>query len=52
MKLNLCCGDDARDGYINIDIRKTKSLESIGFIVEKIQNDGCSNIVCFARKRC
>ena len=24
MKLNLCCGDDVRDGYINIDIRKTK----------------------------
>jgi SAM-dependent methyltransferase len=24
MKLNLCCGDDVRDGYINIDVRKTK----------------------------
>ena len=24
MKLNLCCGDDIRDGYINIDIRRTK----------------------------
>jgi hypothetical protein len=24
MKLNLCCGDDVRDGYINIDIRKTR----------------------------
>ena len=24
MMLNLCCGDDVRDGYINIDIRKTK----------------------------
>jgi hypothetical protein len=23
MKLNLCCGDDVRDGYINIDVRKT-----------------------------
>jgi len=24
MKLNLCCGDDVRPCYINIDIRKTK----------------------------
>jgi len=24
MKLNLCCGDDVRDGYINIDVRKTR----------------------------
>ena len=24
MRLNLCCGDDVRDGYINIDVRKTK----------------------------
>ena len=24
MKLNLCCGDDVRDDYINIDVRKTK----------------------------
>jgi len=24
MKLNLCCGDDVREGYINIDVRKTK----------------------------
>ena len=24
MKLNLCCGDDIRDGYINIDVRKTR----------------------------
>jgi predicted SAM-dependent methyltransferase len=24
IKLNLCCGDDIRSGYINIDIRKTK----------------------------
>jgi SAM-dependent methyltransferase len=24
MRLNLCCGDDVRDGYINIDIRKTR----------------------------
>jgi SAM-dependent methyltransferase len=24
MKLNLGCGDDIRDGYINIDVRKTK----------------------------
>ena len=24
MKLNLGCGDDVREGYINIDIRKTK----------------------------
>ena len=23
-KLNLCCGDDVRPGYINIDVRKTK----------------------------
>jgi hypothetical protein len=52
MKLNLCCDDDAIDGFINIDIRKTKLLESIGLIVEKIQNDGDSNILCFARKRC
>jgi SAM-dependent methyltransferase len=25
MKLNLCCGDDVRDGYINIDVRKIKT---------------------------
>jgi SAM-dependent methyltransferase len=24
MRLNLCCGDDVRDGYINIDVRKTR----------------------------
>jgi len=24
MKLNLCCGDDVRPGYINIDIRRTR----------------------------
>jgi SAM-dependent methyltransferase len=24
MKLNLCCGDDVRPDYINIDIRKTR----------------------------
>jgi len=24
MRLNLCCGDDVRDGYVNIDVRKTK----------------------------
>jgi len=24
MKLNLGCGDDVREGYINIDVRKTK----------------------------
>jgi len=24
MKLNLCCGDDVRKGYLNIDIRKTR----------------------------
>ncbi|MGC8983531.1 MAG: class I SAM-dependent methyltransferase [Desulfurococcaceae archaeon] len=24
MRLNLCCGDDVRLGYINIDVRKTK----------------------------
>ncbi|PNV81833.1 MAG: hypothetical protein C0179_00665 [Fervidicoccus sp.] len=24
LRLNLCCGDDVRDGYINIDVRKTK----------------------------
>lgn len=24
MKLNLCCGDDVREGYVNIDVRKTK----------------------------
>ena len=24
MKLNICCGDDVREGYINIDVRKTK----------------------------
>jgi len=24
LKLNLCCGEDVRDGYINIDVRKTK----------------------------
>jgi hypothetical protein len=24
MKLNLCCGDDVRVGYVNIDVRKTK----------------------------
>lgn len=24
MKLNLCCGDDVREGYLNIDVRKTK----------------------------
>jgi len=24
MKLNLCCGDDVREGYINIDVRKTR----------------------------
>jgi len=23
MKLNLCCGNDIRDGYINIDVRRT-----------------------------
>jgi len=25
MKLNLGCGDDVREGYINIDVRKTKT---------------------------
>jgi SAM-dependent methyltransferase len=24
MRLNLCCGDDVREGYINIDVRRTK----------------------------
>lgn len=24
LKLNLCCGDDVRTGYVNVDIRKTK----------------------------
>jgi len=24
MKLNLCCGDDVRKGYLNIDVRKTR----------------------------
>jgi SAM-dependent methyltransferase len=24
VRLNLCCGDDVREGYINIDVRKTK----------------------------
>jgi len=24
LKLNLCCGDDVREGYLNIDVRKTK----------------------------
>jgi len=24
MKLNLCCGDDVRLGYINIDVRRTR----------------------------
>jgi SAM-dependent methyltransferase len=24
MRLNLCCGSDVRDGYINIDVRKTR----------------------------
>lgn len=24
VKLNLCCGEDVRSGYINIDVRKTK----------------------------
>jgi len=24
VKLNLCCGDDVREGYVNIDVRKTK----------------------------
>jgi hypothetical protein len=23
MKINLCCGDDVREGYIGIDARKT-----------------------------
>jgi hypothetical protein len=27
MRLNLCCGDDIGDGYINIDVRKTKSSD-------------------------
>jgi hypothetical protein len=38
MKLNLGCGDDVKEGYINIDVRKTKP------------NDGGSNIICHARK--
>jgi SAM-dependent methyltransferase len=24
LKLNLCCGDDVRPGYINIDVRRTR----------------------------
>jgi len=24
MRLNLCCGDDVREGYINIDVRRTR----------------------------
>jgi len=24
LKLNLCCGEDVREGYLNIDVRKTK----------------------------
>jgi len=40
MKLNLCCRDDVRDGYINIDVRKTRG----GVLV--------LDIVCWACKRC
>jgi ubiquinone/menaquinone biosynthesis C-methylase UbiE len=29
-----------------------KLLESIGFVVDDIRNDGGTNIMCFARKRC
>jgi hypothetical protein len=64
MKLNLCCGDDVRDDYINIDVRKTKPsvlvldlekeklLESIGFGIINIRNDGGTNLVCWAYKKC
>jgi hypothetical protein len=81
-KLNLGCGLDIREGYINIDIRKVqegwkaisfwvygtrdyetnlhksgftiptlkKLLESIGFIVERIENDGDTNAVAIVIK--
>jgi hypothetical protein len=27
-------------------------LESLGFVIESIMNDGGTNIMCWARKRC
>jgi len=58
MKLNLCCGDDVRPGYINIDIRKTKpnvlvmdlEKELLNFRVIDIRNDGGTNIIAEAIK--
>jgi len=76
MKLDLCCGDDVRDGYLcgwkvisywvyggqdyefnhhksGFTIPKLKRLlESIGFVIEDIRNDGGTNIQAWARKRC
>jgi hypothetical protein len=64
MKLNLCCGEDIREGCINIDIRKTRPNVLILDLekellqafpdnsVEEIGNDGGTNIACWIRKKC
>jgi len=49
MKLNLCCGDDVREGYINIDIRKIKPnvlvLDIEKDLLKPFPNDSAEEIV-------
>jgi len=46
MKLNLCCGDEA--GFTIPTLKKL--LESIGFKVVDIRNDGGTNIQALVEK--